>query len=157
MIMVITPRKAPRVPASPNSLAVAASRRTMLGALAILPAVSIAAPGPACAGLAGHWRANCRALSVLHAPDDEHDGDDPLWCIVSDAETAILNTPAQSPSDIAAKLKVALLHMNTERWAEAALVERDDALLIARSDELDMGERLIIGAIDALLRLGGEA
>ena len=147
--------KAPRVPPSQNSLAVAASRRRFVGALAAAPVALLPAPCITTAALAQHWEINRRALLAVEASEDE-DANEHLWAQINRTEQAILDQPAKALDDVIAKLKVALLHMGSDRWVEGALVHDDHATLFLRADELDVTERLIVNAISDLKSMAGE-
>ena len=142
----MTAIKAPRVPAGPNSLA--ASRRAFMGAIAMAPIALLPAAAATTPSLAQHWEIDRRALHAIDVSEDHSDDADPeLWAIISKAEDAILKGIAKSPEDVIAKLKVALLHSGSEAWVDAALIDDDHVTLFARADELDITDRIIIGAI----------
>jgi len=153
--MIMLP-KPPRVPPSPNSLAVAASRRHFVGALAAAPVALLPGPCITTAALAQHWEINRRALLAIEASDDE-DANEHIWAQVNRTEQAILDQRATALDDVIAKLKVALLHMGSERWVEGALVHDDHETLFLRADELDVTDRLIVNAIRDLRSMAGEA
>jgi len=155
------PSKAPRVPASPNSLAVAYNRRAALGA-ALLAPIAVAAcvtdPAPATAPspLAAQWEIDRQILHEIDIfPDHSDDATEHLWAKISTAETIILDNPALTVRDVIAKLKVSLLHSGADGWVDAALIADDDETLIARADELDFTPRLIVSAIQSLVAMEG--
>ena len=153
---MIASRKPPRVPPSPNSLAAACNRRALIGAALLAPIGAAAwgtgtAPAPEASPLAAQWEIDRKLLNEIDEFPDPADGaDEHLWAKVSATETVILNTAAQSVGDVIAKLKVALLHSGADGWVDEALLANDDATLFARADELDMPDRLMVGAIHAL-------
>jgi hypothetical protein len=156
-------KSCPRVPPSPNSLAVAASRRNFIGAALLAPigfSACTAEPAPSgeLSPLAAQWEIDRQHLQAIDIfPDETDDADYQLWEKVSAVETIILESPARSIADTIAKLKVALLHAGEGDWVDAALIAGEDETLFARADDLDMTPRLIVGAIEALIKLGREA
>ncbi|MFC0305321.1 hypothetical protein ACFSTI_19525 [Rhizorhabdus histidinilytica] len=92
------------------------------------------------------------AYRELHALDDGASEEDqaPFWAIIDDAAERIMANPSGSLGDVAAKLRVNLIHtVSTQRDHDIVAGRIDDDRL---SDAADLNERGIFAAIVELER-----
>ena len=108
-------RKAPHVPASPNSLAVE-SRRAVIGALAVAPAALLASPMPTQPGVSSELLALVADYKRLdqaaddyfaQVPDPSNEQFDAVVDPLCDAIWAVVRYPVQTVKDL--NLKISLI------------------------------------------------
>lgn len=162
----------PRVPPSPNSLAAAAQkldRRAVLGAALFAPLAAI----PFATGATAHapdaeiiraWTARQQAIATIYSRGAYLDAErhSPAESDIMDAaDMKISDSRATTPQGALAKAWVAWAYQGTEFHPDdkriGDMIRKADIGALAREVDLDFQHQTILGLVQALRVLAGEA
>jgi hypothetical protein len=139
----------------------ASTRRGLLGAIAVAPAV-LALPALATnypdAAIETAWRSRQAAYATYNALPVENGpvvngygpGERELWAIIDEAEETIRSTVAATPRGIMLQLWCAMYHTVTGREDDEALTRGDFAAIDRLDNGLDWNARLTLAALRSL-------
>lgn len=136
---------------------ISASRRAVIGALAISPLIAapaIAAPAGDATILAA-WDRRVNAYAAYLALPEERYGfenpeEDRLWSIIDEAEETIRSTFATTPRGVMIQLWCGMYHSITRNDQDVALTAGDFAALEGADAHLDWNARLMLAALRSL-------
>lgn len=164
--------KAPRVPASPNSFAVAAQkldRRAILGAALLTPIAAVPFAKGAMASapdaeIITAWAARQQAMATIYARGDYREAErhSPAESAIMDAaDMKISDTRATTPQGALAKAWVAWAYQGTEFHPDdqriGDMIRNADIVALTREVDLDFQHQTILGLVQSLRTLAGES
>jgi hypothetical protein len=130
------------------------SRRALLGALAVAPAiVALGLPTAAAsaAPMESLWRAYLATQRAIYETPGSSDKETSAQADrLTDLEDAIMKAKATTPREAAMKLWASLPHSDGARWVEESIAYERFDVIFARERDLDFPARLTVGAIAAL-------